>query len=267
MWKHPVTKKSYQIVNVSDGRQRTSPTLLKYLKEGRYDLLNNTGYVYNVETGRLFDKNVYFTRNNRLRVKYSREGLELGEQPNTIVRPKAVSFDKLHTGKDKANPAYLEGAAGYKRPVRTQQDTISKDLEAKIREMKDAGRAEIDGTPTQMLNALKDIYRPHVSYITKDGYYRAGGFLRKINEDEKWIVLAQPSKKISFSVDLENVKALYTKPFMTKVDPLVETTEEPTRYPISIAGVVIKYAKNSKQKAKFMATKRFKAMKEAYTKD
>ena len=132
--------------------------------------------------------------------------------------------------------------------------------------MKELGRVEIDGTPTEMLAALKQIDRPHVSYITVDGKYRAGGFMRKADDKDEYIVLAQPMKKLSFSVDLKQVRALYAQAYKYKIESLVATAETPTKFPVTINGVIVKYCKDNSNRTRYMSTGIFKAT-QAFYKD
>jgi len=256
----------YPIANVhKDGGFRTSKALVKFLKEGRFDLLTNSDYLFNKETGRVVSKGVYFNRFGKMRPKFVREGWALDDDvPTLIEKPVAWNFEKVFQGKTFADKTYALGAEGYKRPKTTEQDRISRDVEAKIKLMKELGRVEIDGTPSEMLAALKQIDRPHVSYITDEGKYRAGGFMRRADEKDQYIVLAQPMKKLSFSVDLKQVRALYAQAYKYKIEPLVATTEKPTKFPVTINGIVVKYCVDGSKRTRYMSTGIFKATQEHY---
>jgi hypothetical protein len=102
-----------------------------------------------------------------------------------------------------------------------------------------------------------------VSFITKDVKYRAGGFMRKADEKDEYIVLVQPMKKLSFSVDLKQVCALYAQAFKYKIEPLA-TTGKPTKFPVTINGVIVKYCKDGSNRTRYMSTGIFKATQEHY---
>ena len=262
-WVHPKTRATYQIVNPhKDGGFRTSKGLLKLLKEGNYDLIDGSDYLYNADTGRLVEKQVYMTKQGGLRSKHTTDGWAISDRnKNVIEKPVATKLNA------KADVKYQGALASYKRPRTTEQDKISRDINAKIIDMKEAGRIEIEGTPQQMIEQLKQLDRPHVSYVTKTGLYRAGGFLRKINPELEYIALANPSVGLSFSVDLNNVKAMYCKAMKMKVPPLVETTQAPTKFSVAINGVTVGYFKDNYKKTRFMASKKYKAMVDAYAKE
>jgi len=263
LWRHPTTKRYLPIANTqADGGFRTSKALMSFLKKGRYDLIEGSDYLYNKETGRVVDKSVYFNRSGKMRPKFIKEGWAMSDDHKTVIeKPVAFDFEKTFKEKPLANSKYVEGAFAYKRPKTTQQDRISRNVDAKIALMKEDGRIEIDGSPSDMIEALKQLgSKPHVSYVTKAGLYRAGGFLRKVNEDGEWIVIAQPSMRLSFSVDLKEVQALYAQAFKYVIPPLVESTETPTKFPVTVNGIIVKYCKDNYKRNRHMSTDLFKAI-------
>ena len=52
---------------------KTSPTLIKLLKEGRTDLLTNTAYLWNSQTKRLVERSLYYRNDGQLRAKTTRD--------------------------------------------------------------------------------------------------------------------------------------------------------------------------------------------------
>ena len=126
-----------------------------------------------------------------------------------------------------ANPEYYKNAKPMNKRAKTAQQKINEDPEkiaAKVEEMKEGGRIEIEGSPDEMLKQLESFHNGKkkdgsiklthkilVSYVTKDNLYRCGGFIRSINDQYKYIAVLVPDKNISFSVQLANVKALYVQ--------------------------------------------------------
>lgn len=154
-----------------------------------------------------------------------------------------------------------------KNPGKTTLSKINsskKLIKAKIRELVDEkGATEIfNPKESDLENFNKGVL---ISYVTKDGKYRSGGFLT--NYDDKYFVLLGGGgfgPRISFSVQFKNVKAIYVrKPNKKNVDQPIkptETTHYKTEYPVEIDGVVVYYARDNWDKRRFMNTKKYRNM-------
>lgn len=253
-WTNPRTGRKAPIANVNeDGKIRTSKTLLRFLKDGQTELIDNSPYLWNVDTKRLVIKDVYLTQAGKLRSRhdgtYTVDGSVLAKvQPKG---PATLASEKYWKRSD------------YERPKETEQDRIGSNLAEKVKELK-ANRIEIEGNPAGMIEKLKQIYRPHVSYITIDDKYRAGGFLRAVDKEGRFITLAQPRKGLTFPVQLKDVKAMYVQAFKHKLQPPKATDMAPTKYPVNVDDVTVFYAKDKYKQTRYMATEKFKALVKKY---
>ena len=116
------------------------------------------------------------------------------------------------------------------------------DVGNKISKMLDNGRIEI------FPNDLEQISKGSlIAYLNNDWTLKPGGFLLEVNDDS-FIYLA-PNFKKKYRVYLKNVQALYIGDVLkTKNDliSIIETTQEPTNYPVIIEGIIIYYAVDQK---------------------
>ena len=262
-WTHPTTGRQLPIVNErAGGAIRTSPALLKFLKDGRTDLLDSTIYLWNTESKRVLNRATYYRRDGKLKARWvtlgwTADGDSGLRPPSKLAHPSTVVRNAAALAKITAST--------YKRPAVTEHDRISRNVADKIRAMKDDGRVEIDGSPSDMIAGLKNFKRLHVSYVTKSGMYRSGGFLTKMDEDDEYIVLAAPPIA-SFSVSLKAVDALYVKvPKAKAVDATITpATGPPTRFMVKVGDVVVYYGKDSYKASRFKQTARYKAMMDAF---
>lgn len=266
-WIHPVTKKEYPIETVTEkGRAVQNAELLKLLHKGKYDLIKGSAFVYNLETKRLVPKKKFINRKGEIRPKLSEQGWIVdNKHPNIVMKVKDHPLKEVFQ-----NPEYYKDAVPYNAPKKTEQAKISenpKKFEMKIMKMKEQGRTlvegDVDEIKKELLNFPKHI---HVSYVTKDNMYRAGGFLRKIDEKENYFVLWVPDKKISFPVQFKNVKQLWIKTVQRKAtESKIEPTEKPaTKFPVEIGDVVVYYAKDSYDRRRYMTTQKYKSMMATY---
>jgi hypothetical protein len=139
----------------------------------------------------------------------------------------------------------------------------------KMMELQNDGRFTVKGSPSEMWNALQGLNgRHHVSYITKGGLYRAGGFLRISKDDDvrskmekqKYITVAQPSLGLSWPVQLNDIDVFYIKEVKPKISEIKPTDMKPTNFPVEINGVVVYYAKDSWKQSRFKSTAKYRAM-------
>jgi hypothetical protein len=103
------------------------------------------------------------------------------------------------------------GYKPYNKAI-TEHTKINNDpekLKKKLKSLKEKGRIEII-TKEELENFPKG---SHVSYVTKKGEYRSGGFLKAIKDE--YFVLQGGTKKypISFPVQFKNVNVMYVKNF------------------------------------------------------
>ena len=154
----------------------------------------------------------------------------------------------------------------YKRPAVTELDKINADpalLQKKIKRLLQAGRAEIE-TREQLENfPLGSL----VAYVTKEGLYRSGGFLRTIQDEYFALQGGQINNPISFPVQFKNVKAMYVgnSAVIHFPDP-VETTKKETKYPSYVGDIVVNYARDKWNRERFEKTKKFQYWIEEYNK-
>jgi hypothetical protein len=262
-WKHPTTGRLLPIVNErAGGAIRTSPALLKFLKDGRTDLLDGTLYLWNAVSKRVLNRVTYYRRDGKMKARWvtlgwTADGASGLRPPQKRVDPATVVRNAAALAKIAKN--------NYKRPAVTEQDRISRNVADKIRAMKDDGRVEIDGSPSEMIAGLRNFKRSHVSYVTKAGMYRSGGFLTKVDEDGGWIALAAPPIA-TFSVALDAVEALYVKvPKAKAVDATITpATGPPTRFQVKVGDVVVYNGKDAYKASRFKQTASYKAMMDAF---
>ena len=262
-WIHPTSKKEYPIETVTDkGRAVQNAELMNFLKQGKYNLIKNSAFVYNLETKRLVPKKKFLNRKGEIRPRYSAEGWVLDDKnSNVIMKVKEHPLKEVFQ-----NPEYYKDAAPYNPPKKTEQQKISGDpkkFEMKMMKMKDQGRTLVEGDADEIKKELKNFPKHiHVSYVTKDNLYRAGGFLRKADDKEDYFILWVPDKKISFPVQYKNVKQLWIKTIQRKaVETVIKATDKPaTKFPVEIGDVVVYYAKDSYDKRRYMTTDKYKNM-------
>ena len=107
--------------------------------------------------------------------------------------------------------AYKEDQHIYKVKGMTKLEKINsteQNLEAKKKEMKKDGRILI--TNKKQLQELP--LKTHVSYITKDGLYRSGGFLKLIEGPYFVLIGGSAARPVSWSVQFANIKEMWVKP-------------------------------------------------------
>lgn len=275
-WTHPVTKNSYPIETVTEkGRAVANSELLKLLKDGKYNLLKGSNYLYNVETKRIVPKLKFMTKKGTMRPRFTTAGWVLdGKNSNVIYKVKEEhTLKAIFTKHNEENDdKYYKDAAPYTFPKKTEQAKISEDpkkLQMKIMKMKDQGRTKVEGDAEEIMKELENFPKHiHISYVTKEDMYRSGGFLRKVvnTEKERYFILWVPDKKISFPVQAKNVKELWIKTVQRKVAEvkIEPTTKAPTKFPVVVGDVTIYYAKDSWDRRRYMTTDKFKQMQEAH---
>jgi len=175
------------------------------------------------------------------------------------TKKKVTSGSKTNSkaGRPKSeNPRYMD------------LETINKNkaaLKAKINKMLENGRVEIQ-TRQQLENfPLGSL----VSYLTKEGLYRSGGFLKTIQDDYFVLLGGTKDDRISFSVQFKNIKSMYVgNPMKTKSDnvSIVPTTKPKTKFPVTIGKVVVYYAKDKFDYNRFLETAKYKRYMDWYEK-
>lgn len=125
---------------------------------------------------------------------------------------RTFNLNKIKHGKVKYNvDEYVKGPKEFIVHGKTKQEKINSDpkkLVKKIKNLMQKGRVEI--TNFDQLLTVPD--GSLVSYITKDGLYRSGGYLTHIDKkDRKYFALKsiQPGSKVSWSVQWPNTNVAF----------------------------------------------------------
>lgn len=137
-------------------------------------------------------------------------------------------------------------------------------LKAKIKSLLKKGRAQIE-TKAQ----LEEFPRGSlVSYMTKEGKYVPGGFLKTIKDEYFALQGGTTSHPISFPVKFKNIKFMWVgNPFKTVKDEVSLTTDKAeTNFPVKLGEQTIYYAKNNFDRERFKETEKYKRMKAWYKK-
>ena len=153
------------------------------------------------------------------------------------------------------NPDYAPKGGVVYNKFTTDLAQINKDpfeVENKINDLIDnkgreeiSSKKELEDWPTGAL----------VSYITTDGLYRSGGFLRKIEDEYFCLQGGTIAKPVSFCVQFENVDRMFVgSPIASfKVDE-----SKKTNFPIVIGKKIVYYAKDNNDRRRFMNTGKYK---------
>jgi len=151
----------------------------------------------------------------------------------------------------------------------TELSRINKDknlVQEKIEKLLNDGATKIENPDYKKMSSLYDKIgkRLFISYITKDGQYRSGGFLTGISEYYFVVLGGQINNKISFSVQYSNVKELYAKQIQshqstTPIKP-IKTKKPKTKFPVKINNIVVYYAKDNYDRRRFKQTNKYKRM-------
>lgn len=156
-------------------------------------------------------------------------------------------------------------------PGKSTLQTISNNkklLKDKIAEMLEKGATEIHSPSKSDLENLDKGY--YISYITKDGKYRSGGFLTYIDEGGKYFMLLGGGGRIprmGFSVQYENVRTLYVRKPVSRKDKVYKitpSTKPKTKWPVKIGRVVVYYAKDGWDEKRFKGTNKYQQMLEQH---
>jgi hypothetical protein len=269
-WKHPKTGKEYPIETVTDkGRAVTNSELLKFLKDGKYNLLKGSNYLYNLETKRVIPKKKFVNIKNMVRPRFTAEGWILDDKFSNVIKKvkeehtlKAIFTKHNEENDDK----YYKDAVPFNMPNKTEQAKINSDkkkLDMKLMKMKEQGRVIVEGDEDEMIKEMENFPKHvHICYVTKENQYRCGGFLRKLvnNEKEQYFVLFVPDKRLSFPVQFKNVKSLYIKAIQRKGVEITPTDKPETKFPVKLGDIVVYYAKDAYDRRRFMTTEKFKNM-------
>jgi len=129
-------------------------------------------------------------------------------------------------------------------------------FEAKLETLIKNGRKKIETRDELLIYPLGCL----VSYVTNDGLYRSGGFLRTIKKKYFALQGGTAGKPISFCVQFENIREMYVG---TPIR-LTNRTQKKTNFKVKIGTKVVYYAKDNFDKSRFMNTKRYKDMKNWY---
>lgn len=92
-----------------------------------------------------------------------------------------------------------------------------------------------------------------VSYITKEGLYRSGGFLRSIKNKYFALQGGNVANPISFPVQFSNIKKMYVGSPIKNVNRTVKKTN----FPVMIGKTIVYYAKSNYDIKRFKATKKY----------
>lgn len=154
------------------------------------------------------------------------------------------------------NPDYAPKGYYEYNKCDTELTKINNDkalVKAKIKTLLDNGRKKITTKEELCEEPLGSL----VSYITTDGLYRSGGFLRAIKDTYFALQGGTVQMPISFCVQFENIKAMYVG------SPVRSTNrkKKKTNFPVKIGDKVVYYAKDNFDRNRFKATKRYKDMK------
>ena len=154
----------------------------------------------------------------------------------------------------------------YKRPAVTVLDKINADpnlVAKKIQRLIDAGRAEIE-TKEQLENFPMGSL---VSYVTKEGLYRSGGFLRTIQDEYFCLQGGQVGNSISFPVQFKNIKSMYVGNSAVRHFPEpVETDKKETKWPSYVGDIVVNYARDKWNRERYESTLKYKYWVEQFEK-
>jgi len=230
LWTSPSNGQTYPI----QVEGRTSPTLLRLLSRGRVDLLNGKAFVYNATTGRVVQRSKVYTNKGVLRAAAVAKGfVAKATNPNVVYIAETKDLEELHhqRGNDFVDDTYFALAKPYNARGKSDQERINKDpklVEKRVAELKAAGRIELDGNPREIADALMNFGNGNkkngaqamkaplaIAYVTKDGLYRCGGFVRHVSPKDLYVAIAT-DKGLSFSLNLKNAKAVYVKAVDTK---------------------------------------------------
>ena len=99
-----------------------------------------------------------------------------------------------------------------------------------------------------------------ISYVTKKGVFRQGGFLCKIEKDS-FVYKKSDFGKHSFRVRYSIVDTMYVGDVYKVTNDLVSFTSDPkgkTNFPVEVNGCVIYYAKDGFDRTRFLTTERYK---------
>jgi hypothetical protein len=244
-WISPKNGKPYPIQK--DGK--TSPTLMRLIRTGQDGLIKGSAFVFNASTGRLVKKSTFYTNKNTMRAAMVTKGYVAEENPNVVYIPNNKDLENLHRqrGNEFADSKYFSKAKKLNLKKKTDQQRINEDPELvnqKVVDMKAAGRMELDGSPEQIAQALANYMDGtkksgaqklkqalSIAYVTKDGLYRCGGFIRHIDPEKLYVAIGT-DKGLSFSCNLKNCKAIYIKPLdnrKKKVEEVVVEEDEGER--------------------------------------
>ena len=124
----------------------------------------------------------------------------------------------------------------------------------KIKSMLKNGRVRVQTKKELSKHPLGSL----VSYLTKDGKYRSGGFLRSIQKDYFALQGGISSNPISFCVRFDNIRMMYVG------SPVQLTNRKLTKtnFPVKINGKIVYYAKDNYDVNRFKNTQRYKRMKQ-----
>jgi len=125
-------------------------------------------------------------------------------------------------------------------------------VQAKINKLLNSGRKEI----TTKKELEKFPLGSLVSYVTKDGLYRSGGFLRTIQDKYFALQGGNVVNPISFSVQFNNISKMY----IGSPVKLANRTDKKTKFEVKINGKVVYYAKSNYDAKRFMGTQKYKRM-------
>jgi len=165
----------------------------------------------------------------------------------------------VNTASINKNTDYMpEGNFTYdkNKTVLTQINSNKALFDAKIESMLENGRKEIHTRDELLLYPLGSL----VSYVTVEGLYRSGGFLRAIKDVYFALGGGTFNHPVSFCVQFENVQAMYVGP------PIFNTNRkgQKTNFKVKIGKKVVYYAKDNYDRRRFKNTQRYKRMKSIY---
>ena len=159
------------------------------------------------------------------------------------------------------NPIYCANNS-WKKPkngktITSQINSDHKLISKKIQSIIDKGYTEI--YTHKQLSRYEP--RSYVSYITAEGLYRPGGFLRSVQPEYFALHGGTQQNSISFCVRFDDTSAIYVKGPKIKVVP---TTSPVTKWPVKIADIVISYEKDAWHQSRKMQSKKYQLQVDYY---
>lgn len=139
---------------------------------------------------------------------------------------------------------------------------IQKDVQgAKISNLIKHGRVEVTSKKQLEKYSIGSL----ISYISKSGRYRPGGFITKFCDDS--FIYITPDFSTKFRVYYDFVDKMWVGDVYKVHNDIISftgTTQKQTKYPVKIGDTVVYYASKSFDMDRFVNTKKYHIMKSWY---